>query len=268
MLFSFTCFTTVPRPTRTSAAPANPGPGCSTSHRRAAGSPPKARRSLANLARISGDFPAALAAVPTLGWKGRHHRVAGDIHWPHANLDQAIAAFEAALAESEHHDAPGELALTQVRLALATAFTDPARAHDELALTHQYLPLDQRATTLLAHIAALVKDAGGTGADVPGRAHELRREITDAGLAWLTRFLEIALAFHHAIRSDHADLAEIVDRIHTLTATGDFAYFTDIAAAMGALPHPTVHWLDGHHPVRDRWRALVTTRRAYLNASS
>ncbi|MEO3978020.1 hypothetical protein AAFN69_29655 [Streptomyces sp. CAU 1734] len=149
---------------------------------------PKARRGLANLDRISGDFPTALAAVPTLGWKGRHHRVAGDIHWPHANLDQAIAAFEAARAEAEQHDAAGERAIIQIRLALATAFADPVRADDELDLAHQLLaPLDQRATTLLAHIAALVKDAGDTGSDVPGRSHRLRREVTDAGLPWADR---------------------------------------------------------------------------------
>ncbi|MFD3720055.1 hypothetical protein [Streptomyces sp. NPDC058674] len=40
---------------------------------------PRARRGLANLARLAGDFLTALAAVPTLGWKGRHHRVLGDI---------------------------------------------------------------------------------------------------------------------------------------------------------------------------------------------
>ncbi|MER7050109.1 ATP/GTP-binding protein [Streptomyces jumonjinensis] len=232
---------------------------------------PKARRGLANLARIAGDFPAALAAVPTLGWKGRHHRVAGDIHWPHGNIDQAVAAFGAARAEAEQHDAPGERAIAQVRLALALAFADPVRAGDELDLAHQLLaPLDQRATTLLAHIAALVKDAGDTGADVPGRAHGLRREITDAGLPWLSRFLEIALAFHHAVRDEHQDLADLIDRLHTLTAGGDFAYFTDIAAAMGDLPRPprpTVRWLDGHDPVRERWHALVTDRRDRLNAS-
>ncbi|MEW1551838.1 tetratricopeptide repeat protein [Streptomyces tsukubensis] len=233
---------------------------------------PKARRGLANLDRISGDFPAALAAVPTLGWKGRHHRVAGDIHWPHGDIDQAIAAFEAARAEAEQHNAPGERAIVQVRLALVTAFADPDRAGDELDLAHQLLaPLDQRATTLLAHIAALVKDAGDTGSDVPGRAHRLRREITDAGLPWLIRFLEIALAFHHAVRDEHQDLADLIDRLHTLTTGGDFAYFTDIAAAMGNLPHPprpTVRWLDGHIPVRERWHALVTHRRDRLNASS
>ncbi|MFF3558253.1 ATP/GTP-binding protein [Streptomyces tsukubensis] len=233
---------------------------------------PKARRGLANLDRISGDFPAALTAVPTLGWKGRHHRVAGDIHWPHGNIDQAIAAFEAARAEAEQHNASGERAIAQVRLALATAFADPVRAGDELDLAHQLLaPLDQRATTLLAHIAALVKDAGDTGSDVPGRAHRLRREITDAGLPWLIRFLEIALAFHHAVRDEHQNLADLIDRLHTLTTGGDFAYFTDIAAAMGNLPHPprpTVRWLDGHTPVRERWHALITHRRDRLNASS
>ncbi|GAA2266119.1 ATP/GTP-binding protein [Streptomyces amakusaensis] len=231
---------------------------------------PKAHRGLANLDRISGDFPAALAAVPTLGWKGRHHRVAGDIHWPHADLDRAITSFEAARAEAEHHDAPGERAIAQVRLALVVSFADPARASDELDLAHQYLaPLDQRATLLLAHIAALAKDAGHP--DVPGRAHTLRREITDAGLPWLIRVLEIGLAFHHAVRDEHQDLNETVDRLHSLTGNGDFAYFTDIAAAMGGLPHlprPTVRWLDGHERVRERWHALVTTRRARLDAWS
>ncbi|MEU3602274.1 ATP/GTP-binding protein [Streptomyces sp. NPDC006798] len=233
---------------------------------------PKALRGLANLDRISGAFPAALAAVPTLGWKGRHHRVAGDIHWPHGHIGEAVASFEAARAEAEQHDAPGERAIAQTRLALATAFADPARAGDELGLAHQYLDgLDQRATTLLAHTVALIKDAGHPGHDVPGRAHQLRREITDAGLPWLTRFLELALAFHHAVRDEHDHLAETVDRLHTLTANGDFAYLTDIAAAMGDLPHPprpTVHWLDGHTAVRNRWRTLVTTRRDRLTASS
>ncbi|MFD5557643.1 ATP/GTP-binding protein [Streptomyces sp. NPDC127068] len=233
---------------------------------------PKARRGLANLDRISGGFPAALAAVPTLGWKGRHHRVHGDIHWPHGHTSQAIAAFEAGRTEAEQHDAPGERAITQTRLALVTAFADPVRAGDELDLAHQLLaPLDQRATTLLAHVAGLIKDAGHTDSDVPGRAHGLRRDITDAGLPWLIRFLELALAFHHAVRDEHQDLADLVDRLHTLTAGGDFAYLADIAAAMGNLPHPprpTVHWLHGHQPVRERWRELVTDRRAHLNASS
>lgn len=67
---------------------------------------PKARRGLANLDRLAGDFPAALAAVPTLGWKGRHNRVLGDIHWSHANTAQAIAAFEAGRTEAEERGWP------------------------------------------------------------------------------------------------------------------------------------------------------------------
>ncbi|WP_331726458.1 ATP/GTP-binding protein [Streptomyces uncialis] len=231
----------------------------------------RGRRGLASLARIAGDFPAALAAVPTLGWKGRHHRVAGDIHWPHGDIDTAITAFEAARAEAEQHGAVGERAIAQVRLALAVAFADRFRADDELELAHQLLEgLDQRATTLLARIAALVKDAG-TDLDVTARAQSLRHEITAAGLPWLTGLLEIALAFHHAVRDEHQDLTDLVDRLHTLTADGDFAYFTDVAAAMGNLPHPprpTVRWLHGHDPVRDSWHALVTTRRAHLKPSS
>src|SRR5437660_379253 len=114
----------------------------------------RARRGLANLARIRGDFPTALAAVPTLGWKGRHHRVLGHIRWPHGDIDRAVAAFEAARTEAEQHDAPGERAIAQTHIALVTAFADPARADDELALAHQLLAhLDQRATTLLAHVA-------------------------------------------------------------------------------------------------------------------
>ncbi|WP_435600532.1 hypothetical protein [Streptomyces sp. C10-9-1] len=62
----------------------------------------KARRALANLARLAGDFPTALATVPTLGWKGRHHRVLGDIRWSHADTAAATRPFEAGRAEAEH----------------------------------------------------------------------------------------------------------------------------------------------------------------------
>ncbi|QIB49575.1 ATP/GTP-binding protein (plasmid) [Streptomyces aureoverticillatus] len=225
----------------------------------------RARRGLANLARISGDFPTALATLPTLGWKGRHHRVEGDVWWPHGDLERAADAFEAARTEAEQHGAAGEKAITQTRLALVHAFADPARADDELALARQLLEgLDQRATTLLADVAALIRDAGTTH-DLPGRAQVLRTEITVAGLTWLTLLLELALAFHHAVQDEHQALAAAIERLHTLTANGDFAYYTDIAAAMGNLPHPprpTVHWIDDTDTVRDRWRALVTARQA------
>ncbi|MFB6876067.1 hypothetical protein [Streptomyces sp. NPDC056323] len=51
----------------------------------------------------------------------------------------------------------------------ALSFADPARAGDELALAHQLLTsLDQRSNTLLAQVAALIKDAGTDS--VPGSA--------------------------------------------------------------------------------------------------
>ncbi|MGW8882519.1 ATP/GTP-binding protein, partial [Streptomyces mirabilis] len=120
--------------------------------------------------RLAGDFPTALAAVPALGWKGRHHRVLGDIHWSHADTAQAVTAFEAGRTEAEQHGAVGERAMTQVRLALALSFADPARrAGDELALAHQLLNgLDQRSNTLLAQVVTLIKDAGTD--TVPDRA--------------------------------------------------------------------------------------------------
>ncbi|MFI1733022.1 hypothetical protein ACH40E_28195 [Streptomyces acidicola] len=89
-------------------------------------------------------------------------------------------------------DAAGERAITQTRLALAAEWADPDRADDELALAHQLLePLDQRATTLLAQVAGLVRDAG-TDHDVTDRATGLRTQITVAGLARLIPTLETA----------------------------------------------------------------------------
>ncbi|MEU4360210.1 hypothetical protein [Streptomyces virginiae] len=271
---------------------------------------PKARRGLANLARLAGDFPTALATIPTLGWQGRHHRVLGDIHWSHADTAQAVTAFEAGRAEAEQHGAAGERAMTQVRLplafsvpggdtasalaagcpvvvkahpdhpatcpaqqrdaqlglALALSFADPVRADDELALAHQLLEgLDQRSNTLLAQVVALIKDAGIPG--VTDRAQGLHADIEAAGLPFLHRFVELALAFHHAVRGEHEALAATIDRLRALTATGDFAYFTDIAHYMAGLPRPTAsitRWIDGEEQVRSRWNALVQTRQENL----
>ncbi|MFJ7209449.1 ATP/GTP-binding protein [Streptomyces sp. NPDC098789] len=231
---------------------------------------PKARRGLANLARLGGDFPTALAAVPTLGWKGRHHRVLGDIRWSEADTDLALTAFEAGRAEAEQHAAAGERAMMQVRLALAVSFADPVRAGDELAFAHQLLDgLDQRSNTLLALAVALIKDAGIP--DVPGRAQSLHAEIEAAGLPFLHRFVELALAFHHAVRDEPQDLVATIDRLRTLTDTGDFAYFTDIAHFMAALPLPgpsTTRWTTNEDHVRSSWRHLVQARQEYLRTEA
>ncbi|MFD0271384.1 hypothetical protein ACFVGY_33170 [Streptomyces sp. NPDC127106] len=231
---------------------------------------PKARRALANLARLAGDFPTALAAVPTLGWKGRHHRVLGDIHWSHADTAAAVAAFEVGRAEAEQqHGAAGERAMMQVRLALAVSFADPDRADDELALAHQLLDgLDQRSNTLLAQVVAL-KDAG-TG-DVTTRAQSLRDDLEAAGLPFLHRFVELALAFHHAVRGEDQAQAATIGRLRALTATGDFAYFTDIAHFMAGFPLPepsTPRWITSEADVRAAWRGLVRARQAHLLADN
>lgn len=227
---------------------------------------PRARRGLANLARLAGDFPAALAAVPTLGWEGRHHRVHGDILWSHGDTGQAVAAFEAGRAEAEQHGADGERAMTQVRLALAVSFADPVRAGDELALAHQLLDgLDQRSNTLLAHTVALIKDAGTDR--VTDRARSLNTDIETAGLPFLHRFVELALAFHHAVLGENRDLAATIGRLRELTATRDFAYFTDIAHFMAGLPLPGesgIRWTENEEHVRTAWRGLVQARQEHL----
>ncbi|MDH6707393.1 putative negative regulator of RcsB-dependent stress response [Kitasatospora sp. MAA19] len=174
---------------------------------------PQAQRGIANLARIHGDFPGALAAASALTWKSRRHRVRGDILWPRGDFAAAAQALRDGRAEAEQHGAPGERAIAQTRLALVTAFADPDRADEEIALARQYLePLDQRATVLLAHGAALVGDAGTDDREITDRATVLRTQIDVAGLPWLIPLLETALAFHHAVRDAEGDLTATIAR--------------------------------------------------------
>ncbi|MFE6869578.1 ATP/GTP-binding protein [Kitasatospora sp. NPDC057692] len=226
---------------------------------------PQAQRGIANLARIAGDFPAALAAASTLTWKSRRHRVRGDILWPQGDFAAAAQALRDGRAEAEQHDAPGERAIAQTRLALVTAFTDPTRADEEIALARQYLePLDQRATALLLQVAALVRDAGTDNRELTERATVLRTRIDVAGLPWLIPLLETALAFHHALRDAGDDLTAAISRLADATTSGDFAYYADIAHFMADRPLPSpsaTRWLDDEDTVRTRWRTLVTTRR-------
>lgn len=233
---------------------------------------PAAQRGLAHLARFAGDFPTALAAARTLGWAGRHHRIEGDVWWPQGDMDRAAAAYEAARTEAEEHGVAGERATSQAQRAFVLAFTDPARADDELDLAEQLLAgLDLRATTLTTQIAALARDAGTT-AEVEDRAHALRTEISVAGLASVEATLELTLCFHHAVRDDHEDIAAGIGRLRELTSSGDYAYYTDIAHFMASLPLPDgagsgAQWLGGEGPPRVRWRGLVMSRRRYLSSA-
>ncbi|WP_405720812.1 ATP/GTP-binding protein [Streptomyces sp. NBC_00046] len=225
---------------------------------------PAARRGLAHLARLDGDFPAALAAAETLGREGRHHRVMGDLWWVQGDMNRAATAYEAARNDAEHHGVAGERATSQAQRAFVLAFTDPGRADDELELAQQLLSgLDLRATTLTTQIAALARDAG-TDPDLEHRARVLRTEISTAGLGTAQVTLELAMCFHHAVLGADDEMTATIARLHDLTRGGTYTYYVDIAHFMAGLPltspSPT-HWLDGQTRTREQWRALVTARR-------
>ncbi|MGI5485048.1 hypothetical protein [Streptomyces lavendofoliae] len=79
--------------------------------------------------------------------------------------------------------------------------------------------------------------------------------------------MELALAFHYAVRGEDQALAATIGRLRELTATGDFAYFTDIAHFMGGLPHPepsTTRWTRSEDDVRAAWGDLVQARQHHL----
>lgn len=227
---------------------------------------PGARRGLAHLARLSGDFPTALATARDLGWAGRHHRVEGDVWWPHGNMHRAATAYQAARDEAEHHGVAGEQATSQAQRAFVLAFADPAVADDELDLAeHLINGLDLRATRLTTQIAALVRDAGTVGTDVDDRAELLRTEANGSGITAAQAALELAVAFHHAVRGETGRITADIARLQILTAAGDYAYFVDIAHYMAGLPLPaasTTQWINGEEPVRAAWRSLVRARQA------
>lgn len=83
--------------------------------------------------------------------------------------------------------------------------------------------------------------------------------------------MELALAFHHAARGEDQDLATTIDRLRALTATGDFAYFTDIAHYMAALPLPepsAIRWAESEAHVRTAWRSLVQVPQEHLRTGN
>ncbi|GHE31223.1 hypothetical protein [Streptomyces hydrogenans] len=226
---------------------------------------PAARRGLAHLARLAGDFPAVHAVVPTLGWPGRHHRVDGDIWWPHGDMPHA-AAYKAARTEAEQHGVAGERATSQAQRAFTLAFTGPDRAADEIELArHLISGLTLRQTGHTIDMAALVLDAG-TDRNVLDRTSVLREEIRLSGVAITTAILELVVCFHHAVLDDGQGLTDTTAWLRDLTEGGDYAYYTDIAAFMADRPVLTssARWIDGEPAVREQWRHLVLARRSRL----
>jgi hypothetical protein len=225
---------------------------------------PDARRGLAHLARLAGDFPTALTAAENLGWAGRQNRVLGDIHWPQGDITRAADSYEHARNEAEQRGIAGERATAQAHRALALAFGDPTTADGEIALAqHLLTDLTLHATTLTVHIATLISDAGRS-TDIDERAQALRTEIETAGLTSVLPLLELAVCFHHAVRGAEELLGAAIHRLRRLTDIGDHAYLADIACFMGDQPLPPnarpVQWLESEETIRRRWRTLVTER--------
>ncbi|MFD8913901.1 hypothetical protein [Streptomyces sp. NPDC059575] len=226
---------------------------------------PAARRGLAHLARLAGDFPTALAVAENLGRAGRQNRVLGDIYWPQGDITRAAAAYERARNEAEQGGIAGERATSQAHRALVLAFADPTIADSEIGLAHCLLAdVKLHATTLTVHIATLIRDAG-RNADIEERAQDLRTEIEAAGLTSLLPLLELAVCFYYAVSGDDERLAIAVHRLRRLTNDGDYSYLANVASFMGdqsSRPDTwPVHWLINEETVRRRWRTLVTEKR-------
>lgn len=227
-----------------------------------------ARRGLAHLSRLSGDFPAVVEAAGRLGWEGRHHRVLGDVWWVQGDMQRAAAAYLAARSEAEQNGAIGETAMSQAHLAFAVSFTDPLRADDELDLADRLLSqLSLRSSEMTTRIATLIRDAGYS-ADLPDRAAVLLAEIGVSGISYAAAKLQLALCFHHAVLDARDKLAAGISRLRELTHSGDYAYYVEIAHFMADLPLPTdtarARWIDGEQRTREQWRSIVVTRRNHL----
>ncbi|MFE4824783.1 hypothetical protein ACFRFU_52345 [Streptomyces sp. NPDC056704] len=80
----------------------------------------------------------------------------------------------------------------------------PGQRRNRPRLAH----LDQRATTINAAIAALIRDAGTPTVD--DRVRALRTELDAAGLTSMTPTLELALAFHQAVLEDDDGLSATI----------------------------------------------------------
>ncbi|MFF5147886.1 hypothetical protein ACFY6U_50660 [Streptomyces sp. NPDC013157] len=82
--------------------------------------------------------------------------------------------------------------------------------------------------------------------------------------------MDLALAFHHAVRDDQDQAAATIARLRENNRGGDFAYYSAIAAFTADLPleEPSpARWTDGAQHTPGRWRGLVTARHDALRTS-
>ncbi|WP_258053014.1 hypothetical protein [Streptomyces sp. Ru73] len=106
-------------------------------------------------------------------------------------------------------------------------------------------------------IAELLHDAG-TDTGLVDRHQALAAEIGISELAIAQAKLELALAFHHAIRDDQEGIRTSIRRLRELTRRDYYAYYADIAHFMAGLPLPAesaspARWLNGEQNTRARW---------------
>ncbi|MER6958209.1 hypothetical protein [Streptomyces sp. NPDC000618] len=98
----------------------------------------------------------------------------------------------------------------------------------------------------------------------------LRAEIRTAGVTYAELALDLALAVRDAVRDDQDQVATTIARLRENTRSGDFAYYSDIAAFMAGLapaPPSGTQWVDSEPAARQRWRTLVTVGQHHLNGT-
>ncbi|MFD3874625.1 hypothetical protein [Streptomyces sp. NPDC058623] len=186
-------------------------------------------------------------------------------------MEGAAAAYAASRTEAGEDGIAGERTTSQAQRALVIAFTDPARATDEIELNGQLLTgLDLRTTSFTSKIAALVRDAGSTSAQVEHRGHLLRTEINTSGIVAAAALLELALAFHHPVQHEPDEARATIDRLRDHVRGADYAYYYDIAHYMAGLTLPaasTAWWINGEEQARTGWHALVRERQEQLRGA-
>ena len=231
--------TTWPRPSATSAAPPTPAAACSTSPTAAAASrpPPAAAWPTSPASPATSPPPSQTAQHPRLGRpppprRGRH------LVGPRRHGPRGRRLRRSPRPRPNSTASPASAPSSRPMRALALAFTDPHRADDELDLAEQLLTgLDLRATAIDVRIAALVRDAGNPAPTWSTAPSVLRTEITVAGLTWRPSSCSSSpLAFHHAVRDEHDQLDETIDRLRDRAPGDDYAYYADIAHFMADQP--------------------------------
>ncbi|MFD6158060.1 tol-pal system YbgF family protein [Nocardia sp. NPDC060256] len=239
-------------------------------HRVAAGTSPRAHdaaRGLAHIARHFGDFPTALEALGSLDHNSGYHRALGHIWWLHGDIARACESYSTGrdLAREDHN--PGDAALCQAGLALAASFQDRGRADGQIDLACDLLRrVRLNWGDMHVQIACLLRDAGAEP-DLPEQAAELEARAAESGLGSSVAYIRLAVCFHHALRSEEAELQTARDRLRQHASNGAYNYLVEITHFFDDTEPPPdlprAHWIDTTQPAI-RWARLINDRRSAL----